>query len=302
MTEARPTQPPDVPGPVCRRRVRFAFPEGLDPVWNRRSPEVALAADAVSLLMPHVEPYVIRSVRAVEGELGEAHAHVVRTFVDQEAGHQREHRRFNELVVGRFGALAAVERWAGWAVRVLERRGSARFGVAFAAAFETIAYSVASWAEAHHREVFGGGDEVVVTLFMWHLAEEVEHKSVVFDLLEPCGIRRPVRALGAVAAVGYLAWFTLLATVVMTVATGRILSPAAWWRLTRLSVSLAFEVLGDLAVSFGRNHHPDDRVDPTLLCTWLRSVDPATATIPLWPTASPVDPEPVGAGTVTPRG
>ena len=225
MTEARPTQLPDVRGPSCRRRVRFAFPEGLDPVWNHRSPEVALAADAVSLLMPHVEPYVIRSVRAVEGDLDEAqHASCARSSTRRPVTSASTDVSTSWSWVASEHSLA-VERWAGWAARVLERRGSARFGVAFAAAFETIAYSVARWAEAHHREVFGGGDEVVVTLFMWHLAEEVEHKAVVFDLLEPCGIRRPVRALGAAAAVGYLAWFTLLATVVMTVATGRILSP-----------------------------------------------------------------------------
>ena len=52
------------PAPVPVRRVRFSWPDDLDPVWTRREPDLAIAANAVSLLMPHMEPYVVASVRA----------------------------------------------------------------------------------------------------------------------------------------------------------------------------------------------------------------------------------------------
>lgn len=129
---------------IPTRRVRFSWPDELEPVWTPRLPEMAVAANAVSLLMPHVEPYVVASVQAAaDGRLladaspdlvAEAHA-----YVNQEAQHHAQHRRFNRLLVGCYPALGRVDRGIAWALARLLRR-SVRFGLAFAAGFETIAF------------------------------------------------------------------------------------------------------------------------------------------------------------------
>src|SRR5690606_13914348 len=51
-----PTRGPEV------RRMRFEWPADLDPDWTPRTPELACVANAVSLLMPHVEPSVVKAV------------------------------------------------------------------------------------------------------------------------------------------------------------------------------------------------------------------------------------------------
>jgi hypothetical protein len=85
---------------------------------------------------------------------------------------------------------------------------------------------------------------------------------------------------GAVS-VALLAVFTIVAALVMLKDQGRLRSPVAWWRLGRWSLSLAFEVLPDLAASASATHHPTDFTDPVLLTTWLRHFDPDTATVPV---------------------
>jgi predicted metal-dependent hydrolase len=203
-------------------------------------------------------------------------------FVRQELQHQRQHARFNELVVARHPRLARVERWARRCYGWLGRRCSQRFALAFAAGFETSAYALARWSEQHLRTLFDGADPVVTTLFLWHLAEEVEHKTVAFDAYDAVdGSRLRYLSAGLLSLV-LLGTFTIAGTLVQLWDTRRIASPVAWFRLLRWSISLAFEVLADLGAAAMPKHHPSQFADPILLSTWLRSFDPETATMPLW--------------------
>ncbi|MDH3679443.1 MAG: metal-dependent hydrolase, partial [Acidimicrobiia bacterium] len=100
--EAAPSSPRTGESHLAVRRIAFDFPAGLDVAWTPARPEFACAANSISLLMPHMEPYFVRSVAAVlddlEGEVGSA----ARAYVGQEAAHHREHRRFNHLLTTRY--------------------------------------------------------------------------------------------------------------------------------------------------------------------------------------------------------
>ena len=142
------------------------------------------AANAVSLLMPAVEPYFAGAVRRALPHLDAELADTARTFVRQELEHQRQHRRFNRSLVGRFAGLAHPERRSAAVYGWLARTRSLRFSLAFAAASETIAYSLARWTSDHMAEFLRGADQRATDLFVWHLAEEVEH--IVIDRWRGC--------------------------------------------------------------------------------------------------------------------
>jgi predicted metal-dependent hydrolase len=133
--------------PVPGRRVSFAYPEDLRPAWNPRRPEFAfaLAANSVSLIMPHAEPYFVRVTRAALPQLDPPLRAEAEAYLRQEAQHHAQHRRFNDLLVARCPALARLDGWMAAAYGRLERTRSLRFNLAFAAASETIAYSLARW-------------------------------------------------------------------------------------------------------------------------------------------------------------
>lgn len=265
------------------RTPQLELPEHLDTAWNPVFPEFAAAANAVSLLMPHVEPYVARSVRAVQERLDEPLAGEARAFVAQELQHQAQHRRLNQAMVAATPGLARVDRWAGRVYGWLERRGSTPWSLAFAAGFETSAFALARWSEAHLRLLFDDAEPAVRTLFLWHLAEEVEHKTVAFDVHQRIDGSRLRYLLAGLWSLLLLAGFTWLGTVVQLWSTGRIFSPVAWFRLLRWGLSLAFEVLPDLFAAAMPGHHPSQFSDPVLLVTWLANFDPATGRDPLTP-------------------
>lgn len=265
------------------RRVRFQWPDGFDPRWTPRVPELAAAANGVSLLMPYAEPYVVASVRAAVDQLeltdpdlaAEAHA-----YAQQEAQHHGQHRRFNELVVAEYPGLRRVERGLAWVFGRLRRRSS-RFGLAFAAGFETIAFVAARWVD-DHQGLLRDAEPTAATLFLWHLAEEVEHKEVAFDVYQASGGGRLRYAWACVVAAVILAGASLAATWTMLAADRRLLSPIAHLRLIRWSLSFVFTAVPVVVVSALPGHHPRDLADPAGLAHWLDHLDPVTASVPEW--------------------
>lgn len=266
---------------LVERRVHLAHPDDVDPAWNPRRPELSFAADAVSLLMPYAEPYFVRTVRRAVPELDPALARTATAFCAQEARHHGEHRRFNDRMSRDCPGLGRIERWMDRTYRWVERHRSLRFSLAFAAGSETIAFSIARWAERNRRDLFDGAAPGVAALFLWHLAEEVEHKSVAFDVYQAVDGSRARYAVATVTSFAILAWFTVLSVLALMVGTGRWRSPGAWARLVRWAFSVAFVTMPDMAVSMVPGHHPDQLADPVWLTTWLRHFDPATGTVPL---------------------
>jgi len=270
------------PQPLSARRIRFQFSEEVPLMWTPNYPEMSAAANSVSLLMPHVEPYVMASVRAVLQELPSEQRVTAAAFIAQEAQHQRQHQNFNALVTPQIQGMSSVERSMHRTYTWLQRSSSTRFNLAFAAGFETVAFSLARWTESHLRRFFEGADERIVTLFLWHLAEEVEHKSVAFDAYEAVDGSKLRYLAAATVSILILSAYTLLATLLNLKAQGRLFYPVAWFRLFVCSTSLAWQVLPDVAASAMPSHHPSDFADPVVLSTWLRQYDPETASMPMW--------------------
>jgi predicted metal-dependent hydrolase len=264
---------PVAPTELGERTVRLDV-EGVDAAWNPRYPELAFAADGVSLLMPYAEPYFVRTVRSVLPELEPGLAATAAAFCRQEARHHGAHRRFNDRIAEGRPGIARLERWMDRTYRWFERR-STRFSLAFAAASESIAFSIARWADRHHHELFDDVDGPTADLFAWHLAEEVEHKSVAFDVYAALDGSRLRHAVAATATFATLAWFTVLVTLALLVGSGRWRSPGCWLRLPRWALGIAFVTLPDLVSSVLPGHHPSQLADPPGLVAWLRGLDGA---------------------------
>lgn len=272
-------------GHLTERRVRLHYPDDADPMWTPAMPEFACAANAVSLMMPVIEPYFVRTVAAASSQLEEPLRTETGVYLAQERAHHGQHQRFNRLLVARYPHLRPVERAVRSAYGALERRASARFNLAVVAVSETMAYSAARWAEGHRRELFDRADPVVSTLFLWHLAEEVEHKASAHDVHRavdggPWLLVRMVAAM--VVALSLVIAFVALGTTVMLAAERRLHHPLAWFRLTRWSIGFAFELLANLAATLLPGHHPDDFSDPLWYEVWLRTLDAGEHTVAVW--------------------
>lgn len=203
------------------RDLGFEFGDDLPLVWNPRMPELAVSANSISLLMPYVEPFIARSMRATMPELDEPLRERTGEFVRQELSHHVQHRRFNDVLAAQCPSLRRVEGWCRRTFAWMERKRSLAFRVAFAAGSETIAFAIARWAVSNLDTIFDGADPVAEKLFLWHLAEEVEHKTAAFDVFEATDGSRFRLARASALTVVLLLFFTFAGSLLMLRKIGR---------------------------------------------------------------------------------
>lgn len=279
------------------RRVRFEYSEDFNPQWHPLVPELACVANSVSMMMPHAEPYVAKSIRATIEHLDDATAADARHFVAEELQHHVEHRRFNAAVLADQPSLERLNRLMAWTFEKLSDRSMA-FNAGFAAGFETIAYSVARWVESRLGELFDGADDEAASLFLWHLAEEVGHKTVAFDAFHQVSGKRRTYVAAMVTAMILLGFFAAAGTAQMLWRQGRFFRPIAHWRMLTWTISFVFDLLPAMVVSALPGHHPSKLVDPAFYEQWLQHFDADDGTLPVWSTDLGLDlevPEPVSA-------
>lgn len=269
------------PAPLPTRRVAFEYPADTNPMWVPGNPEFAAAANAISLGMPYAEPLFIRAVRSTYDVIDDDLRARSDSYVRQETGHHTQHKRFNDIVSARYPGTLRVQRMMKANSDWVWRR-SPRFRVAYAAAGETISYGVARWTEAHLGRIFDQADPVPATLFLWHLAEEIEHKANTYDVFEATDGSRLRYAWAALVGFVTIALFTAMGACIQLHGEKRLRNPLTWVRLVKLAVSLAFVMVPVLVVSALPGHHPDDFTDPIYLPQWLTQYDPETGTMPLW--------------------
>jgi predicted metal-dependent hydrolase len=194
---------------IAVRRVAFQFPESLDDVLPGEDLRRESYLAAFSFTMPALEPYLIRTMRAVLPKVtDDALAADLKAFVGQEAQHFQNHRRVNEMVLEQLGEPAAGR------IRVIldeldadyhryTDTKSDRFNLAYAEGFEamTCAMAMTMFDEAVARPP----DRPMMTgewaqLWAWHAAEEIEHRTVAFAVHEHVAAGYVKRCAGALRA------------------------------------------------------------------------------------------------------
>jgi uncharacterized protein len=245
---------------------QWTYPEGFDPRWTPRFPEVAAVANAVSMAMPHVEPFVIRAVRRVESSIDDPKlSGELRRFIREEASHHAQHRRFNELVVKRYPRLRWVDQCLGWTMRRLDKR-SAAIGTGFAAGFELAGLAVALWLAPRTDLLLSDADPTARALFLWHLGEEVDHRSIAHDVHRAAGGGGFTALVGLVMSLVVLALSAFGGAVVIFAADRRWLRPVAWWRLLTWGIGFLW-LSGPLFLS-SMWRHPSDFLAPEESVEW----------------------------------
>ncbi len=273
---------------ASHRRIRLDWCEDTRARWQPLKPEFAAAVNALSLGMPSGEPYVMRGVRDAAAHVDDPElAAQVSSYLAQEGEHTRQHRAFNEILIAQHPTLRFVERWLESSYGFLQKRMSRKFALAYAAGFEATAFAAARWMDRRRRELFTGADTAASTLILWHLAEEVEHKSVAHDVWAAVDGNRLRYVAAMSVCFAMLVWFIFLGTVVQLAAWKRIVNPVAWFRLVKWGFGFAFEVMPTIAITATRSHHPSNQADPAWMVEWLATYDAETNTMPAWD--APID-------------
>jgi uncharacterized protein len=139
--------------------------------------------NALSMSFPFGEQFFIDSVRMGMKDLPqdqqEKFAREVQGFIGQEATHRRIHALFNGQIE-KHGLINHWEPRARKRLTLLQGFG-ARHWLAITAATEHFTAVFADWL-LNNRALFENTEERLQTLWLWHSAEESEHKCTAFDL------------------------------------------------------------------------------------------------------------------------
>lgn len=166
------------------RTMRFEFPDGIDPIVVAGEPEESYRHLALSLLLPYLEPYLIRTMNEAKRRIDDPELlKDLERFNAQEGQHYRQHRRFNEAVrLSGFPRLEELERELEADYQRFSQTKSLPFNLAYAEGFEALTTAMARYSFAT-----GALERLrppVRDLFSWHLVEELEHRTVAFDVYE----------------------------------------------------------------------------------------------------------------------
>lgn len=186
--------------------------------------------NALSLSFPGGEQYFMDAVRMgvdtlPPGPAREAMAGRARVFVAQEAIHRRAHAVFNERLdklglVNRFDARASARREA-------KRHLPPLAHVASTAATEHFTAVFADWILAHPEALAGSGP--LGDFWMWHCAEEAEHRSVAFDLMREMAVPEEIR-IKAYKYITFVFMRDLAYQTLLNLWADKALSKASTWR------------------------------------------------------------------------
>jgi len=151
--------------------------------WNGGDAFRSAFFNALSMSFPIGEQYFMDSVRAGLKTLPETErermAVEVQGFVGQEATHRRIHGLFNAHLLQQ-GFSNELERRAGLRLKQNAHR-DVRIHVGATAATEHLTAIFADWM-LRHPEALEGAEPRLQTLWLWHSAEESEHRSTAFDI------------------------------------------------------------------------------------------------------------------------
>ena len=173
---------------ITVRQMPFEFPDEIDPVFIEGDHRQSFTFIAASLVLPHIEPYLIRSMKAAEKHVTDPKVlDGLKRFSAQEGHHYRMHKKFNATIRrSGFPRLDEFERELSDDYHRFSRTKSLRFNLAYAEGFEAFTMNVVK----HLMEPNGFGPDLPPYLEMWewHFVEELEHRTVAFDVYDHvCG-------------------------------------------------------------------------------------------------------------------
>ena len=248
---------------VARSELDFEIETDIPRYWMGGDPFKTRVFDGVQMSFPDGERYFITSVRAFKEQIKNPQLlQDVKEFTRQEGQHGRVHADYNKRLTLQG---VPVDRMVKVVKKILDgrtRKRSAEYNLAMTAALEHFTAMMAELFFAK-KHVMQDADERVRAMLAWHAVEEMEHKSVAFDVMQKVAkVGYAKRVLAMSHAIFAFTMHTLIFTWVILKFDGF----STWQRLKMFSKGLPwlfgrgglFTSLGpSLAAYYKPGFHPE---------------------------------------------
>jgi predicted metal-dependent hydrolase len=264
MVNAVTRTPPDLSFEA--RPMRPDWPDDLPRYWYRGEAFATHYLNALSLLFPHGEKFFIDAVRAYRERNDDPRLDdEIRAFIGQEGWHRSVHSGFNAWLA-RLGLPAeALEARQARKIAYVMKRFHPRGWLAATVCLEHFTAIFAKDLLAHPDQIARMHPHFQ-RIWTWHAMEELEHKSVAFDLFEKTGGRYGTRVKAMLFVSFDFALETARNVIALLRADGQLWNPRVWWQAVRYffgrDPGVFWKTLGPWLAFFRRDFHPwkeDDR-------------------------------------------
>jgi glycine C-acetyltransferase len=199
--------------------------------WYDGQPLTTQLLNAYTVLIPEGERFIIRTCSRYSRQAVPELKNELKKLFFQEGQHSREHQRVLNAMHTE-GLSLSFLRWLieRFCYGLLEPLSPPKLRLATAAAIEHHNAVIATYFlnQALLRGIRSGE---LRRLFLWHFAEEIEHKETVFKLLQSVSRSWPLRALGLVFSFGTFILSLGLGTLLLALKTGSTHTVGFWSEL-----------------------------------------------------------------------
>ncbi|HCS28111.1 MAG TPA: metal-dependent hydrolase [Spongiibacteraceae bacterium] len=256
---------------ITVRRMNFEINADMDKYWFNGNPLISAFFYALSATFPDGERFFIDTVRYYQKDVEDpVLKQQIRAFIGQEAHHGKAHEDFNEALEAKGFPMAVIAAKAKGLLDLAKERLSPQRQLAITVALEHVTATLAEHA-LRHPDLLEQMDPTFRDMIVWHAVEEIEHKSVAFDVFrERVGneyLRRRVMFMTLIMFFGRVMYFQKL----ILRADNRKATWREWWQAMKFfwgKDGLVRESLIHFAKAFKKGFHPSDIDQQPLVNDW----------------------------------
>jgi hypothetical protein len=265
---------------VIPRNREYDIARALERDWFDNHAFKTAWFNAMSITFPLGEKFFIDSVRYYSGEITEPKLTAdIKGFCGQEGFHSREHQRYNETLCRQRGYdLALLEGRLESNIKRAYKFLSPLQRLAATAALEHITAILAESALSADNPMIDTTDSAMRALWNWHAAEEMEHKSVAFDVYRAVGGTEKMRKRAMLQATFFLTLDIMMGLVHMLRKDKKLWNARLWgqgWKFLFFKGGILRRIWPAYKEYFRDGFHPWDRDTRPLLASWKISEDQA---------------------------
>ncbi len=264
------------------KRIAFEFDGDLPKHWNA-TPNLTYFFNSLGILSPSFERLFILSVlnfrRNIKGGPLEK---AMKAFLGQEAQHDHQIRRFTQVLEENHNyPIKALEQKHLEFCKRLNDKCSPMFQLAMTMGAEHL---IASFSDFHLRDPawLSSAHPQAQSLWRWHAIEEIEHKSVAFDIYHHLGGTYRMKVAAMVVVTSVIGWMWLYNWFVMAKKDKQLLKFSFWvdtFRFHGTRPGLFTQLVKPMFAYFKPSFHPWRANNNALVKTWRDKLNPQSKSL-----------------------
>ncbi|OUL18577.1 hypothetical protein BV378_36550 [Nostoc sp. RF31YmG] len=210
------------------RRINFEFPEQIERYWFGKSAFKTHLLNSLTILLPDIEQYLIHNIKNRIKQIGNPQLkQQAQAFIGQEAQHSQQHSKFwDNLHFFGYKFDAYLHFLQAILFKALESRLSISLNLSISAGIEHLTTLIAEY--ALESDFMAEAEPNLKQLFEWHAVEEIEHKTVVYDVFQNRTKNYLIRIVGLFISNILVLFFLIWGLVILLYQDKKLLDRKVW--------------------------------------------------------------------------